>query len=374
MRLGRRIGLAALAAVTVGLAGAHWWPAGPGAKEPGTDKRPARVNAVVAHLADTPVVLKAHGHVVPLNQVDVRSQLPGTVRGVHFREGEEVKAGQLLFTIDASDLAAQLDRARASAAQIEAQVDDAERELARTRQLAQSHFYSASAVDAIASKLESLQAQYKAAQAEVARMRVLVGRANITAPTSGLSGAVAVHPGSLAEVPASQPLVTIVQVDPIGVEFELPESQLGRLIAARDSGEVKVTLTIPEGGARLSGTLAFLNNTVNRDTGSISLKAKFANPGRALWPGAYVELSVEAGATSKSVSLPPQAVLEGPDGRFVYVVDGQGRTLVRPVRLLRMQDQKAVVDGLQEGEKIVTEGQAGLQPGTAVAVTLSKPG
>jgi RND family efflux transporter MFP subunit len=362
-------GVVAIGAATLATFGVQVDPPGSGAASSSTaQKAPPLVSVVRAVSRDLPVKLASQGHVVSLNQVDVRSQASGTVRGVHFREGDEVKAGQLMFTIDASDVAAQLAHAEASAAQIEAQVDDAERQLARTRQLASSNFYSASAVDTIASKLESLQAQYTAARADVESTRVLVARTRIGAPITGLTGAVTVHPGSLAQPAAAAPLVTIVQIDPIGVEFALPETQLAGLLAARAAGSVHIGLRLPD-GRELQGDLLFVNNTVNVDSGTITLKASFPNPTRTLWPGAYVQVQVDAGLSPGAIALPPQAVLEGPQGRFVYVLDEPDRASIRPVELLRMQDQMAVVNGLKDGERVVLEGQTALKPGVLVRVT-----
>ncbi|MGM3411596.1 efflux RND transporter periplasmic adaptor subunit [Ralstonia holmesii] len=334
-----------------------------------SSKPPPLVSVVQAEARDLPVKLSAHGHVVPLNQVDVRPQVGGTVRGIHFREGDEVKAGQLLFTIDASDVTAQLERSQASAAQIEAQVDEAERDLARIKQLAKLRYYSTSAVDTSASKLESLKAQHKAVQAEVASSRLQVERTRIAAPMTGLTGALAVHPGSLAQTAAAVPLVTVVQIDPIGVEFSLPESQLARLLDARAAGTVRIELQTPD-GKRLPGSLVFVNNTVNTDSGTITLKASFPNGTRSLWPGAYVELVIDAGVSRGAIVLPPQALLEGPQGRFVYVLDQDNKAQVRPVGLLRLQDQMAVVDGLRGGERVVAEGQTGLKPGAPVRIAV----
>jgi len=328
------------------------------------------VSVVRAEARDLPVKLAAHGHVVPLNQVDVRPQVGGTVRGVHFHEGDEIKVGQLLFTIDASDVSAQLERSQASAAQIEAQVDAAERDLARMQQLARLGYYSPIAVDTSASKLESLKAQYKAVRAEVASSGLLVARTRITASMAGLTGALAVHPGSLAQTTSAVPLVTVVQMDPIGVDFSLPESQLARLLAAHAAGTVHIGLRMSD-GSRLPGSLVFINNTVNTDSGTITLKASFANSTRSLWPGTYVELDLDAGVSPGAIVLPPQAVLEGPQGRFVYVLGGDNRAQVQPVELLRLQDQMAVVSGLKGGELVVSEGLLGLKPGSPVRIAAS---
>jgi RND family efflux transporter MFP subunit len=334
------------------------------------DKSPAKppplVSAAPAVARNLPIQLDAQGHLVPLQQVDVRPQATGTIRAIHFKEGEEVKAGQLMFTLDASDVAAQLAKARASAAQVQAQLDEAQRDLARARQLAKDKFYSASVVDAAEGKVASLRAQLDAMHADIEGSRVLVDRTRVVAPMAGLTGALAVHPGSLAQLGGATALVNVVQMDPIGVEFTLPEANLPTLLAARAAGTVTVALTAPDGTA-VEGRLVFINNSVNTDTGTISLKAAFPNARRMLWPGAFAKVQVTAGVSRGAVTLAPQALLEGPDGRFVYVLDGAGeKVAAKPVTLLRIQDQVAVVAGLKDGERVVTEGQQGLKDGMAV--------
>ncbi|MBV8036156.1 efflux RND transporter periplasmic adaptor subunit [Roseateles sp.] len=334
------------------------------------DKGDAKLAPVVsvapAVARNLPVQLDAQGHLVPLKQVDVRVQATGTVRAVHFKEGEEIKAGQLMFTLDASDVAAQLAKARAAAAQVQAQLDEAQRDLARSRQLAKDKFYSDSVVDVAEGKVASLRAQRDAMQADIDGSRVLVDRTRIVAPMAGLTGALSVHPGSLAQSGAATPMVSVVQMDPIGVEFTLPEVHLPTLLAARAAGTVKVLLAAPD-GSTVEGQLVFVNNRVNTDTGTISLKAAFPNARRLLWPGAFAKVLVTAGVSRSAVTLAPQALLDGPDGRFVYVLDAVGaKVATKSVTLLRVQDQLAVVAGLADGERVVTEGQQGLKNGMAV--------
>jgi RND family efflux transporter MFP subunit len=362
------VALTLLALATAG----GWYALGRGKTDkPLAIKPPPLVSVAVAEPRDLAVKLATQGHLVTLNQVDVRPQADGIIRAVHFHEGDEVKAGQLLFSIDATDATTALARAEAQAAQYKAQVDDAQRDLLRTRQLATSHFYSSSAVDTSASKLESLQAQHRAALADIATARAQLARTRIVAPISGLTGALAVHPGSLAQQSAAAPLVTLVQIDTIGVDFTLPEGQLGDLLRARAANQVKVTLQTPD-GTPVEGKLVFVNNTVNTDTATINLKASFPNPKKTLWPGAYAKVTVDAGTSRSAITLPSQAVLEGPDGRFVYVLDAQNKVAARPVKLLRIQDQRAVVEGLTAGERVVAEGNLGVKPGTLVQV--SAPG
>jgi len=327
-----------------------------------------QVSVTTAERRSLPIKLDAQGHLVPLAQVDIRPQSTGTVRAIHFKEGDGVKAGQLLFTIDATDVEAQLARSQASVAQVKAQLDEAQRDLVRTRELAKSRFYTTSAVDSAQSKVEALQGQYAAAQADVANTHVLVDHTRVTAPMNGLTGALAVHPGSLAQPSSTTPLVNVVQMDPIGVDFTLPEDTLARLLAARAKGRLDVSAETAD-GEHLSGKLVFVNNTVDRNTGTISLKASFPNAQRKLWPGSFVKVHVIAGADDSAVTLPPQSLMQGPSGRFVYIVDGSGTVASKAVSLLRIQDEVAVVDGLAGGERVISEGQGGVKPGANVQLS-----
>jgi RND family efflux transporter MFP subunit len=362
-----KVGLTAGAALLALLA---LWQTGALGKKSGVpaDKPPPLVSVALAASSDLPIKLAAQGHLIALNQVDIRPQANGIVRQVHFREGEEVKAGQLLFTLDSSDADSQLAHASAQAEQVKAQVDDGERDLARSRRLASSRFISSSAVDTSLSKLESLKAQHRAALADIQNARTLLGRTRLGAPIAGLAGALNVHPGSLAQLGATNaPLVTLVQLDPIGVEFTLPESNLADVLAARGSNTVQISLESADGKPK-PGRLVFINNTVNTDTATITMKAEFPNQAKTLWPGAFVRLVIGAGTHPGSIVLPPQAVLEGPAGRFVYVLGADNTVTAAPVKLLRIQDQLAVVEGLKGGERVVTEGGQNLKPGARVQV------
>jgi len=358
------LGLALLGTVIAGGLGWRTWAAT--AKPKSAAKPPPLVGVTTSRTLDLPVRFAAQGHIVPLNQVDIRPQVTGVIRSVNFREGDEVKPGQLLFELDASDVVAQLRRSEAQANQIHAQLDDATRDLNRTLQLVKSGFMSAAVVDTARSKAESLQAQFKAAQADVESSRVRVGYMRIVSPIAGKTGAVVVHPGSLAQVGDAAPLASIVQFDPIAVEFTLPERDLAAVRDAQAAGDTQVGIDLD--GTTRSGELTFIDNRVNTGNGTISLKASFANADRHLWPGAYVRVALSAGTTKNAVVLPPQAVLEGPDGNFIFQVDSDMQVVSRPVTLLRIQDHNAVVDGLRSGETVVVEGARSLRSGMTVAI------
>lgn len=335
----------------------------PGAqKAPDGEAKPAPLVSVArVRVLDLPLTLLVQGHVTPLNQVEVRPELTAAIRTVHFREGDPVKAGQLLFTLDSGDTAALLERARAQAAQVRAQLEEAQLGHVRMRRMVDAGYMSSSAIDTQTSKVDGLTAQLAAAQADIASAGVQLGRTRIVAPVAGRTGAVDVHPGSLAQLGQMAALVAIVQLDPIGVEFELPEQHLNAVRATETGVEVR-----DAGGAARRGQLTFINSTVNVASGTVMLKASFANPDHALWPGAFVRVALEAGKDRGAAVLPPQAMLEGPNGRFVYVVDAGGHVAARPVLLLRVQDEGAVVTGVRDGERVVVEGAQDLRPGTLV--------
>lgn len=365
-RLRSRLAILVLSVLALVAAGVAYVFHGSTATGPKTAAMP-KVSVTAAERRSLPVKLDAQGHLVALAQVDVRPQATGIVRSIQFKEGDEVKSGQLMFIIDSTDVEAQLAHSQASVAQVKAQLDEAQRDLVRTRELAKSRFYTTSAVDTAQSKVEALQGQLAAAQADVANTRVLVDHTRVTAPMTGLTGALAVHPGSLAQPGSAAPLVNVVQMDPIGVDFTLPENALARILAARAKGQLEIVAETG-GGEPLAGKLVFVNNTVDTSTGTISLKASFPNADKRLWPGSFVHLHVVAGADDSAVTLTPQSLMQGPVGRFVYLVDANDTVVSKPVSLLRIQDQMAVVDGLAGGERVISEGQAGVKPGARVRV------
>jgi RND family efflux transporter MFP subunit len=334
---------------------------------PREEKKPPLVSVTKTRTADIPIELAAQGHVVPLNFVEVRPQLTGTIRTVDFHEGDDIRKGQLLFTLDDSEARAQLGKTQAQVAMIAAQLADARRDHQRAQALVASRFVAASSVDTAASKVDALVAQVHAAEAEVSSAQTALAHTRIYSPIAGKAGAVGVHVGSLAQVGTVAPLVTIAQFSPVGVEFDLPETDLPALLAARSAGDVRVSIA---GGAGKTpdGELSFVNNAIDQGTASIHLKAAFPNTDRTLWPGAFVRVVVHAGASRGAVVLPPQAVQDGPGGRFVFVAAGDGKVSQRSVDLLRVQAGMAVISGLQAGVSVVLEGGQNLRHGSPVRI------
>lgn len=333
------------------------------------EKKAPLVSVTRTRALDIPIELSAQGHIVPLNFVEVRPQLTGTILTVNFHEGDDVKPGQLLFTLDDSDARAQLGKAQAQAAMIAAQLADARRDYQRAQTLVASRFIAPSSVDTASSKVDALVAQANSATAEISAARTTLAHTRIYSPIAGKASAVSVHPGSLAQAGGTAPLVTVAQFSPVGVEFSLPEKDMPALLAARAAGAVRVTID----GADQDGELSFVNNTINQDSASIDLKASFPNPRHTLWPGGFVRVLVHAGVNHGAVVLPPQAVQEGPAGRFVFLATGDGKVASKPVELLRIQNGMAVIGGLQADVPVVLEGGQNLRDGAKVRVAAANP-
>jgi RND family efflux transporter MFP subunit len=367
----RRAVHCAIAAVPALIAGCHG-PAVPAASQVA---KPAPLVAVVAaHPSDLAIDVQAQGHLVALNTVLVRSQLSARVSKVHFREGERVAVGQLLFTLDAADAAAQRDRAKALQAQVQAEYDSAKRDYERAETLVAAQFVSSSSLDSARGKLDGLRAQQRGAVAEIAAAQAALDHARIVAPVAARTGAIGLHAGGLAQPSSAEPLVTLMQLDPIGVEFSVPEQLLPQIVAAQAGKPLDVTLEAAD-GQRYQGRLAFIDSSVNRTSGTISLKASFANPAERLWPGTFARVTLHAGTSRQAAALPPQSVQEGPRGRFVYMLDNEDRVKTQAVELLRIQDNRAIVSGLLEGQRVISEGAAGqLRNGAAVRIAATPEG
>lgn len=325
--------------------------------EPLVSLSPAEVKSV-------PLRLSTQGHVVSLNQVDIQSQVTGTVKSVVFKEGDFVKQGQLLFTLDDSTQQAALRHAMATLAESHSLLAKAQNDLARGRSLKAKNYISASDWDTLKSAQQQYAAQSGAAEQDIETAQAQLGYTKIYAPISGKTGALNVHIGSLVQPGSASPLVSINQFDPVGVSFTLPESSLNAVLAAQRQGPVKVWVKNAQ-GENVAGELDFINNTVSADTGTMTFKAHFANADHLLWPGAFEDVTVDAGAQNVVV-LPPQAVQNGPEGHFVFLIDNARRVSTQTINLLRMQQGMAIVDGVAQGTHVVVEGANALRPGITV--------
>ena len=379
-----------------------------GASGPGAaaSAPPVGVTTVRAQQRDLPVLITATGTVAPLSSVDVRPQTTSLVTRVHVKEGQFVKAGQLLFTLDPRADEANVAKARAQLARDEAALADAQRQLKRSQELLAQNFISQGALD---TNLTSVQSQTGAVAADRAALdaaRLGLSYSRITAPGAGRLGAINVFPGSSVQANVTT-LVSITQLDPITVAFSLPQRHLADALAALKDGGAPVTATPPNSastpvaqtplpplreGARaadgaasapvavtvsapgsasvaaargLAGRLKFVDSAVDATSGTVKVKAQFDNGAGLLWPGAFVNVAMTASVIKGAVIVPQAAIIQTARGALVYVVRDD-KAQPRPVQVLYAQGDDAAVSGVKPGERVVLDGRQNLRPGASV--------
>jgi len=323
------------------------------------------VTTVRAQKRDVDVMLEATGTVTPLNSVDVRSQVASVITKVHIKEGQFVKAGEVMFTLDARNDEVILAKAQAQLAKDQAALADAQRALARNRDLLAQNFISQGAVDTSQTAVETQQAVVTADRAAIEAAKVGLGYNRILAPGAGRAGQVNVYPGTTVQ-PGGNALVTITQLDPIAVSFSLPQRNLNDALATMRAGGGKVLAVLPEGHTPQVGKLQFVDNVVDPNSGTVKVKAQFANAKEALWPGAFVTVRLAVSTLKDAVIVPQASVIQGPRGTIVYVVDAQNKAAARPIEIVYASGMDAAVTGVQAGERIVVDGRQNLRNGVAV--------
>jgi RND family efflux transporter MFP subunit len=326
---------------------------------------PVSVSTVAVQKRDVDVMLEATGTVTALNSVDVRPQIATTITKVHIKEGQFVRVGDALFTLDARNDEVNVTKAQAQLAKDLAALADAERQLARSKDLFAQNFISQGAVDTNQTLVESQRAVVAADRAAIAAAQVGLSYTRIVAPTSGRAGAINVYPGSSVQ-PAGNPLVTITQLDPISVAFSLPQRNLGDALATLRGGGGTVTAVLPDSGAALQGKLHFVDNVVDAGSGTVRAKAEFANKDERLWPGAFVTIRLAVQNLKGASVIPQAAIIQSPRGKIVYVVDTGAKVMPRPVEVVYASGEDAAVTGVKPGEHVVVEGRQNLRPGAAV--------
>lgn len=311
-----------------------------------------------------PVMIRANGHVTAIKTVEVRPQIQNVVRAVHVQEGQDVAAGQLLFTLDPRIDAAGVDKAQAQLARDKADLLDAEAALKRNQELFAKKFISQAVVDTSKARVDALRGTARANQATVQSSHVSLGYNRITASMAGRIGAINVHPGSLVQ-PTGAAMVTIAQLDPINVSFAVPEAELAYITASQQEGEAHVFIQLPN-KEELSGKLTFIDNATDPQSGTIKMKATLDNPTRRLWPGAFVNVRLVSRTLPDAVIIPAQAVITGPKEQFVYMSQEDGTVNAQKVSLLATESGMAAVAGLPAGVRVVVEGAQNLRPGARV--------
>ena len=314
---------------------------------------------------DVPISVKAVGSVVSLANVDIRPQLTSTIMKVHFKEGQFVKQGDVLFTLDTRTDEANLLKAKAQLAKDQAALNDAKRQLQRSQDLVAKNFVSAAALDSAQLQVESQTATVAADAAAVQAAQVAVSYGRIVAPFSGRLGALNAQIGSVVQANITV-LVNLVKVNPIAVSFSVPQSEWNNLMAAQKSGaKVKIRATLPDQKEPMLGRLEFIDNNIDANSGTLKLKAVFDNPDSKLWVGQFANISMDVGALPGAIVVPQSAVIQTARGSIVYaVVDG--KAVLKPVKILYSAGPEAVVSGVEQDMVVVTDGKQNLRPGSTV--------
>jgi multidrug efflux system membrane fusion protein len=338
--------------------------------------RPPPGQPVLADVAvemSAPIQVTAIGTVQPIATVMIKSRVDGQIDKVHFKEGQEVKEGDLLFTIDDRAFAAQLEQSEATLERDRASLQRAQLEIKRQGQLATRGVASLQKFEDTQTSMAVLEATVRAGEAAVKNARVNLTYTRILAPINGRTGSVALKQGNMVkaiEVSSSPPLVTVTQLRPIYVTFTVPERYLAEVRAALAQASLPVAATIPnQPQTPIAGALVFIDNQVDVATGTISLKAEFANDDTRLWPGQFVNVTLTLGVQANAVAVPSAAIQIGQNGPYVFVVKEDSTVELRLLRVNRTVNDKTVIDeGLEAGERIVVDGQLRLNNGTRVAV------
>lgn len=325
---------------------------------------PVSVTTVKVEMKDLAVRLRSAGVVTPIRTVDVKPQVNSVITRVNVKDGQYVKAGDLLFTLDARTEEANIAKAQAQLAKDSAGLADAQRQLRRAQDLLARQFISQGSVDSNLAAVEGWQATVNADRAAIDATKVAQSYARISAPQSGRVGVVNVSTGSAVEANKTV-LVTITQISPIAVTFTLPQRNIADALAGLQKDGAPVTATLPDNGGVFQGKLQFVDSVVDTASGVVKAKAYFKNEDEKLWPGVFVEVQQVLREVKDAVVVPQVAVVYGARGATVYVVEN-GKAVVRPVKVLQPQGAEVAVSGLEAGETVVLEGKQNLRPGSAV--------
>ena len=336
-----------------------------GASQPAV---PVTVDHVVEKVM--PLDVNVVGTVEAFSTVAVRAQVTGELKDVNFNQGDDVVAGQVLFTLDHRPLEAALNQAEANLARDTAQAANAKVIAQRMDDLVERGVGTREQRDTARTTAAALDASVGANRAAVENARVQLQYATIRAPISGRTGALMVHAGNLVRANDQMPLVVINQVSPIYVSFGVPEGLLPDLRRYMAQGELAVEAIPPnEEVAPAAGSISFVDNQVDQTTGTIRIKATFPNANRRLWPGQFVNVRVRLTTDPHAIVVPSVAVQAGPEGRYVYVVKGDKTVEMRPVVVARTAGSETVLkEGVKPGETVVTDGQLRLVPGSRISI------
>lgn len=319
---------------------------------------------------DVPVVLKAIGAVDAYKTVKVRPRVGGELARVAFEEGQKVRQGDLLFMIDPRPFQAAMEAAQADSARDSAKAVSAASQEQRYAELVQKDYVTKDQYDEVRANAAALRATVEADAAECRNARLSLSFCSIRSPISGRTGNLLVHQGNLVNANDGNPLVVIQQIIPVYVSFSVPSQRLAEIRKYAAAGELRVEATESGDSADVyTGDLTFIDNTVDETTGTILLKATFANTDESLWPGQFMNVSLVLTTRHDAIVIPSEAVQKSQKGDFVYVVKPDLTAAMQPVTVgLRTDDVVVIEKGIAEGDRVVTDGQLRLTPNAKVDI------
>ena len=323
------------------------------------------VTTMVLEKKDVPLVIESTGTIAAANIVDIRPMITNTVKEIHIKEGQDVKKGQLLFTLDDRNDRANYDKSKALA-------DDAQRQLQRAKELVAKNFISKAGLDTAEANAKSAMATARAAE-------VQLSFDSIRSPIDGRSGIINVFPGSLVQASnvvvssttstatsTTGAMVTITQIDPINVQFIVAENNIP-LLMQNDIANLKVLVTVGNNLTQIyEGKVIVVDNQVDPAIGAVRVKAQIPNQKRTLLPGQFARIKLEANTLKDAIVIPSQAVVINPRGRFVYIVGQDDKVSLRPIKVTYEYQGNAAITGVEVGERIVLEGKQNLRPGVKI--------
>ncbi len=375
----KTLAIAAVLALAVGVPTVRHLFVDEATAAPKPEVRAVPVRAAAVKQEALPIALNGIGTVLAAQSVTLHSRIDGQLDAVYFKEGQDVRAGELLVKLDDRVLAAQVQQAEAQRARDEAQLANAEADLQRYQGLVKDAAATQQQLDTQLALVRQLQATVRNDAAALNAARVQLGFTRITAPISGRVGARLVDVGNIVHAADPGGLLVINQIDPIMVQFALPESNFQAINAAVNAagkkGKVAVRALDRETHQALAdGALTLLNNQIDTTTGTVQLKAQFPNPQHKLWPGQQVDARLVLRVQDDALTVPPAAVQRSQQGLFVYVIESDGVVRAQPVKVAEIDDRRTqVLDGLKLGERVVIDGQYRLMPGAHVTEVAEKP-
>jgi multidrug efflux system membrane fusion protein len=329
---------------------------------------PVPVKVAIAERRPMPFELAATGTVEPLQSVAVQAQVGGTLQRVAFKEGDEVKQGQLLFQLDPRPYRAALDQALAMLARDRAQADNAVQDQKRYESLVEKEYVTPQQYEQVRTTAAAAQATLAGSQAAVDQARLNLQYSTIRAPISGRTGGLLVREGNLVRANADQPLVLINRIRPILVRFAVPAGNLP-LIQTHLGKSIVVRAEAAGGGDPSEGSLSFVDNAVDTSTGTILLKGRFPNDDGSLWPGGFVNIRLQLYVEPDAIVVPAAAVVSGQQGSFIFVIQADSTAATKAVTISRTAGDFAIVSGgIQAGDRVVVDGQLRLRQGAKVQI------